>query len=496
MGPGIDAAEATEFVNALKQAPVESIETILRSLMQNIEMFHDQFSLIDELMRLLQSNMLGQSREQASLLDPDLIIALYDNLQAEQKSRFILLHCLAIARTPEHLRLLTETLVRNPPASWVQSGLILSPLFQHDDWDVSDVFPDALDALEHSAVASVLLDLANHLTRGGRSGQTHVASDRSEELIGLLGGLVARLEQAQQDPDSAPESAQKMDQMVGESVALIVSLCDALALIGDDTSIPTIRSAMTLPHRRIQTEAAGALARLEQDDGIERLLSLASEPVARLRVLAYAEELGLSDGIAESHKTPEARAESELALWLSQPSQMTVPPSRIELVDKCSQFWPGFEEPIDCFLLEFEYWFGDQRYRNLGIAGPLVHAFEADLTHLDQFDAYAAFAGWQAEHPDIYEVPVQSWNSAQQQVSSELVRGLEKQGYESITPEFLGFFFGEHALVTIAHKEQRNGICVTDGLETLWFAGSRLRPLSLADGWNIYKGRKLLRSFN
>ena len=47
------------------------------------------------------------------------------------------------------------------------------------------------------------------------------------------------------------------------------------------------------------------------------------------------------------------------------------------------------------------------------MAGPLVHAFEADLTKLDQFDAYAAFAGWQAEHPDIYEVPHESWNVAQ-----------------------------------------------------------------------------------
>ena len=210
VGPGVDQDEANQYIESLKQAPLESIEMILRTLMQNIDMFEMQGRLLDELLQLLQSNLLRQSRDEAQRLDPDLIMALYDNLPDHQQSRFILLHCLAIARTADHLHPLCEALVLDPPATWIQSGLVLSPLFQHDDWDVDVVFPRALDAIQHSSIAGIVLDLANHLFRG-KHVDSHPCTSRNAELIQLLSGLVARLEQAEKDPTLAGDTPEEIN---------------------------------------------------------------------------------------------------------------------------------------------------------------------------------------------------------------------------------------------------------------------------------------------
>ena len=71
------------------------------------------------------------------------------------------------------------------------------------------------------------------------------------------------------------------------------ALCDAIALIGDTDKTTALFQAMDLAHRRIQAEAAAALVRLGIEAGSQRLGGLAEEPSVRLRVLAYAEELGI-----------------------------------------------------------------------------------------------------------------------------------------------------------------------------------------------------------
>ncbi len=497
IGPGVDSAESAQYIQSLHQAPVESIEMILRSLINNLEpIVADKPGVIDGLLRLLQSNLLRQPSEEAETLDSDLIVALYENLPKELGTRFLLLHALAIARGPEHLQALAELLVEDAPQNWIQVGLVLSPLFQHAGWDVDSMFPRVLDAIQNLAVAGGILDLANHLFRSGQT-KRHRCVDRSDDLIPLLGALVAQLEQVEKNPKAFGDTPEQVNQVLSEAIALIVSVCDALALIGVDRAIPQLKLAMELSHRRIQTEAAGALARLEQEEGIDRLIELAAEPSARLRVLAYAEELGLEEKIDDQYQTAASRAESELALWLAQPGQMAVPPSRIELLDHRLQFWPGFDDPIDCFLFRFDYHFAQGDFSNLGIVGPMVHAFSADITHLPVEEAYAAFAGWQAEHEDIYVVGAEHWNAAQRRAADVSVKELEEKGFEAVTPEFLGFFLGEHALVAMASKDDAIGVCVYDGLELVWYPTSgRMRPLTAQDVWQIYMGRKILRTFN
>jgi hypothetical protein len=70
-------------------------------------------------------------------------------------------------------------------------------------------------------------------------------------------------------------------------------------------------------------------------------------------------------------------------------------------------------------------------------------------------------------------------------------------GYESIKPELLGFFLDEQSGVFSAVREETACIVVTDGLETIeQVVAGRMRPLTPGDVFNLYKGRKMLRTFN
>ncbi len=128
---------------------------------------------------------------------------------------------------------------------------------------------------------------------------------------------------------------------------------------------------------------------------------------------------------------------------------------------------------------------------------PLLHAFAADLAELPIADIYAAFAGWQAEHSEIYEVPIDACNVAQLRVAEQLMRALETQDHTDIRPLWLGFFLSEICLVAESRVDDRSGVAVTDGLETIWYPTvGRQRPLGPHEAYSIFKGRKMLRTFN
>jgi hypothetical protein len=266
-----------------------------------------------------------------------------------------------------------------------------------------------LSALRSPLLAAPVLDLANFLTRE-KFVPRHPAADRADELIALLGEVAQSLSGLEEEPTARGDSLQELSRRVAQGVALAVSLCDALAFIGDRGAIGKLYQALAVRHRRLRTEAAAALARLGEQQGAEELIALASEPIARLRVLAYAREMGLSERIEPQYATPEARAEAELCVWLAEPTQYGVPPTTCELFDHRMQPWPGFSEPVNCYLFQFQYVLtlpeGERSYSNIGIAGPLVHAFVADLGDLPPDDIYAAFAGWQAQHEEIREYDV------------------------------------------------------------------------------------------
>jgi hypothetical protein len=452
--------------------------------------------LLLAIQRLAIAGMANEKLTRLPELDADAVDRILDALPVKIPNRSLMLYLLSANRSDDSLRVLATQLSTSPPENWTEVGQALSPLMQHSDWDPADFYPAVLDSLVHPSVAATILDLANHLTRTGCVSK-HPATDRSESLIILLGGVTGRLGLFETSPMSLGVSVEQVQQVLAGAVALATSLCDALGLIGCEGATGKLYQAMELRHRRVQCEAAGALARLGVEAGRTRVIELAAEPSARLRVIAYAEELDFGDQIEDRYKTNEAIAEAELSLWLSQPANMGVPPTDVEVIDQRTQFWPGFENPIDCFLVRFEYRFAERTFSNVGITGPTTYAMSADLADLPTDDIYAVYAGWQVEHDDIFTVSAEQFNSAQRRIVVPLEQSLDRLGFEAIRPILLGFVLDEQAMVASAYRDGTECLVITDGLETVDFSTQgRLRPMTPPDLWYLYLGRKLLRTFN
>jgi len=184
-------------------------------------------------------------------------------------------------------------------------------------------------------------------------------------------------------------------------------------------------------------------------------------------------------------------------LWLAQPGQLGIPPTRLEVVDSRAQPWPGFAEPVDCFLFRFTYQFADAQYSNIGIAGPLTHALAADLLEMSPEDIYATFAGGHAQHEGIYETDVVDLTDEQRIEVSRLERRLRDAGYDAIQPLQLGFLLGQRMLVATAVLDGVAGIAVVDSQDIQWLASAgRQRPFGPSEACSLYKGRRLLRAFD
>jgi hypothetical protein len=494
--PSADSRESTAW---LQSATAEQVSLLLDGLLDRPP---PQNAAVDGLLAAaFQQLMLRRhSRQQPTwYLDERLVVlvaAVYRHLQPASGARELLPLLLGGVRSPRALVELADLLVDDPPADPTLAAAALSPLFQHDDYDPGLLFPRLLGALVHASVAACVLDLANFLTRRHRLAR-HPAADHAPMLASLLGGVVGRLGQLESSPPHNSQEIQQRSHQIGEGVSLAVSLCDALALIGDRSVTGKLYQASELSHRRLRAEAVGALARLGERRGRDLLVRLAAEPVVRLRVLAYAEELGLLDQVDPQYQTDRARAEAELVLWLAQPAQVGVPPVGCEWVESRCLYWPGFEEPVDCHLFRFTYVFGDAQYTNVGIAGPACYAFGCDLSGLPVDDLFAAFAGWHAEHDEMYEFPVSELHEAEHAEVARLARRLHDEGYQQIQPHKLCLFFGDRVLVAEAVQEGQAGMAVADYVQTTWIPRTESsRPPGPDEAYCIYKGRRLLGSFN
>ena len=409
-------------------------------------------------------------REQPSV-NPATLTDLYQRLtEVDQVAAAHALQMLAAQPDEESIDLLADLLSHSPPEDWKQVALALSPMWRADSETLA-LFYDRLDTRSlHPSTLAILIDLAGFSLRKGKLTE-HPWQLRQAELVSLLG-----------------------------SVSLTISLCDALGLIGNpQNASPVLLQAMQLSHRRIQTEAAAALVRLGIPEGRERLIALASDPAARLRAVSYAEELDCADGIDANLREPLALAEAELTSWLTSPEQFGIPPQRLELIDTRTLYWPGYEEPQACYIFRYEYVLPSGQVANLGIAGPATHAFTADLTRLPVDDVYASFAGWQVEHEDIFEIPMTQLNVAQRSEADRLIGCLLDQQLQVTEPVALTFFLGEVALIAEVEGEgeRSNGYAMTDGIETLHMR-SQGSPTDLTPAMIValYRGRKLLRTFN
>jgi hypothetical protein len=480
----------------LSDASDEQVEQLLGGLPDNLPTAEAIDGVLSPAMHRL---CLRRRTSAAGSMPPRMVsalVALYAQLPAKCRTRGYLLRMLSVSPLPAELAQLADLIVTDPPQNPEAVALALGPLFQSDSYDPRPLFPRLLEALPHPSLAIHILDVANHVTRKGLV-SVHPAACRKEALIGLLGNLAQRLAQFEEQVEVQDAKPTATAGQVEDSVGLAVSLCDALALIGDPAAIGKLYQAMDLRHRRLRTEASAALARLGEPAGRETLLALASEPVCRLRVLNYAREMGVLEQVDEQYCTPQAQAEAELAVWLAQPAQFGIPPTRLELIQTDTLFWPGFEHPVDCFLFRFVYQFAGGQYSNIGIAGPLTRAILADLADLPVTDIYALFAGWQVQHDEIFEWEIAEVPPDRRAEIAHLERRLQDAGYDAIEPEVLGSFFGDHFLVARAISNGQPGVAAADAQQIEWHGAVGVsHPLGPREACCLYKGRRVLQNFN
>jgi hypothetical protein len=448
--------------------------------------------------RLLEiRNADKEDGEPSPLIDPSTLAQLYDRLgEIDAHAAAHCLQILAAQSDEESLDTLAGIISDSPPRDWQTVGLALSPLWNAPG-ELLELFFERLDeGLLQPAAMTVLLDLANYSQRRGKL-SAHPWQSRDAELSHLLDGVCRRLSELERDPKKFGGEVADVQRILGDSLALTIALCDSLGLIGNPDAEASLKQAMALSHRRVQAEAAAALTRIGSELGRQRLVELASDPMARKRAVVYAEELGFVEDIEETMRHPQALAESELVSWLASPERFGLAPQAVELVDASCMLWPSFEEPQNCYLFRYTYQVPNGELSNIGIVGPVTHAFNADLTHLPLDEVYAAFAGWQAEHEDIFEVPMPLLNPAQRREADRLLESLEEQELLVSEAIALTFFMGELAILAIVEHEGRKLCAITDGQEYLSYAVSD-GPTSMTPDLvlAIFRGRKLLRTFN
>ncbi len=387
-------------------------------------------------------------------------------------------------------------LTTDPPRH--EDGLreVFEPLFRRPEPPVTVLFPRLLEAVSEIGVATAILDLANFLFRS-KQVRPHPGNSRLQPLSQLLADVTQQLLRIESAPLSSGIPPQQLSRVINDSVGLISSLCDFLALQGDVSIVGKLYPCLELRHRRVQVEAAYALATLGEKAGQERLIALAEEPLVRRRVLAYCEPLGLTNQIPAEYRTKAAAAESELVLSLSHPQNLGLAPHSTRLLDQRVLSWPGYEQPVECYLIEFEYPFTDNPYRNVGIVGPVTHSFPTILSELAADDLYAVFAGWHVSHPEIYTLTEAQFGPQQAGTLGRLKRRLSDQGIDDLEPQLLGRFFDDWILVGRGrrHDEQGWAISAPDGPLWLPDAGG-FQNFDAELVWFFWLGRTLLQQFN
>ncbi|MBL9095154.1 MAG: HEAT repeat domain-containing protein [Planctomycetaceae bacterium] len=486
-----------ETLRETELGDVEAVDEFLDAIAPKADGREHVFSLF--LQHSLQPWLMRDEHHVLSERAVSRLVDWYRTPGCESLVRFPILRTLAVDGHRPALAALADLIVADPPTDERQAVMSLVPLFQPRSPSLPGgevLFPRLFDALSSAALAPVVLDLANFLVRRGVLAE-HPAQSRAGELATLLGSLAARLQKIEENPAEYATNPQELSRTVNEAVTLVVSLCDALALAGNRSVVGKLRRVLDLHHRRVQTEGAAALARLGEEEGFERLKSLAKEPVVRTRALYYLDELGATDKVDESLRSPEARAEGDLAAWMAQPTRFGVAPDTLELIDRTKQYWPGYVDPVECFLFVYEYQRGPKTIGGVGLTGPTTNALQVDLQDLPPSDIYALYAGLDSEHADIYETTAEDLSPDQQDAWNGVSGVLKTQGYEELELAIWGHFFGEQFAVASAVHNGRPGVIVIADDHSEWFSlPVASRAFGPREVYAMFKGRKLLKAFN
>ncbi|GIW95860.1 MAG: hypothetical protein KatS3mg110_3901 [Pirellulaceae bacterium] len=485
-----------ELAEKLLLADNDSWRELLQWVQHHPPSHRDQASLLEQ--TVIQACQVTEDprRGQAFAELVEAIAACYRALHQKWAANYLWLLWLAKIATPEVVDRLVDLWLELPPDHSLHVALVFRPLLEPKRREaLLRLFPRILTGIGHLPSAAVILDLSNYVFRKKLVPQ-HPAFDRRQELGNILGHLARHLEYLD-ERGMENMSRDQRRKLVDDCVSLGVALCHALSLMGDRQLAGKLYPVLELRHRRLRLEAAYALATLGEEAGRQALIQLAADPGARLRALAYADELDLLDQIPEELRTDSARAEAELASFLAEPTQMGLAPHELQLICHRRLYWPGYAEPVDCWLFRFTYHLTQGDYTNIGMVGPVTHAFAADLTRFDPDDLFAIFAGWHVEHDEIYQTEVAKLSEPSRHVMERLAGRLAQEGHEQVEPLRMGFFFGERVLLARSVCGGQAGLALADSDQVHWWPTSMGRGAFGPDeAFAWYAGRKLLAVFN
>lgn len=383
-----------------------------------------------------------------------------------QKCLGLFLQSMLLSGHSVTVKLAVDLLVEQPPEEWTDVAQALAVLMQSNQWKTDDVFPRIFETTNPSVLAPAF-DLANMLVR--KQGLApHPAKEKLDTFLNLFGAVTQQLLSLEENPRKFSDNVAVVQRILFDSVSLLVSMCDAFALIGDSKAIGKLNQAVELKHRRIKLEAAYGLAKLGENRAIDLLVELLQDDSSRGRAVAYLQELSAEERIAPEWTTSLAKAKSDLALWLSQPEQFAIPPTRIELVEQRTIPWPGFEGPQECFLLQFEYGMGENTYSNVGFSGPFACALSLDLKSLNNDSLFAIFLGNDVDDPTESRI---AWDSLSEPAKQQLrpwIDDLEDKGFHQIEPIAKLLCLGHESVLCRAMSDETTGWGVlTDGLSVV-----------------------------
>ena len=483
----------------LGSMPADEVDQLLVQMVESLgddqKSWTDAAASIQILINKLSARKQDQSWSNSRLNAAE---ALYKNAPVEADLRNQLLHWMAASGDVDALKLWANLVTSQPPEHRLGLVMAFAPLM-HKDFDPPPWLQEKMltDGTSQMQIAPLVFDVFNFWFRSEKAGK-HPAEPRLEQLMTLFGQLIGQLGKIEEGNIRKDVDLLTLNLQISDSVSLVVSLCDFFGLLESDLAKPKLHQAMALKHRRVQTEAAAALARLGDDDGKETLIGLAEEPVARLRVLNYAEELGFLKEVSLEWQGEIATAESHLAIWLSDPRQVGFAPAEIKLVDNREMNWPSYDHPVQCYLFDYRYGLKEDAPGNIGICGPMTYAFPADLRELDQEDMYAAFAGWQTVHEEIFITTIDRARAAAPSDVSALearMNSVEDGVVEKV--ELVGNFFGQWILLASGETEGQQATLIVDDEGESWInCGNPNAPIDVETAWSIVQGRKLLTHFN
>ena len=133
--------------------------------------------------------------------------------------------------------------------------------------------------------------------------------------------------------------------------------------------------------------------------------------------------------------------------------------------------------------------------RATGLSGPVAHAFLDSSAILPNDELFPLFAGWYAEHEEIFTTDIDEEDEALKPQLARWIRRLHDEGWQQISAKLLAGFLGEKCFVATARREEQDVIVVVDtqGTEAL---PQTTFPLTFEQAFQLYVGRRLLQSFN